>query len=308
MNCTFKPLLTTAALLAATITAGTVQAAPLDYCPEDADVVARVNYQEMIDTPLAERLMDEIGEDNVETFTRFIENSTDFNLLEDIETVYLYAKAEQDEATIIVIEGDFQSPDKIVDLLRLSGNYEEEEVRGYDVHYWEDDGPKYASFVEDDVLLVAGSEDALIAAFEAENDKDARFSSTEAAALLPEDIDDEDAWVIFAPTHDMEGELGELGQLLEVAIFFGIADINDEGAVVSATAIPEDEELVDHYYNVARGLVSMGKLLRSELEILEVLVDNTQVRRTSDPAGVTATLEIAHDELEEIIVHIIDSQ
>jgi len=279
------------ALAAAALMAKPAVAAPLDYCPSEAEVVVWMNFKQLA-KPAAEWVKNELGREDVDRVAKVAQNMTDIDVFNDIEEAALFAKIDNPKAVVIVVGGTFKNPQKLIDLVQLNESYESYEEGTLTIHKWKDDGEKFACFPEPNVLLIATSEEALSTALE--SPKSGGFESLADERKLPKTLGKHHAWGVILHNGSAEGDFGHLADTVGLNLLLGTLDLANNEITVTARAFPDEPELNKEYENIVTGALSAMKLLKSEHEALELLSDKTQPILGEAPG---AELKLTLDEL-----------
>lgn len=272
-------LLTLAALAALAAPAAAIDN-PLRLAPADSEFLISINVRQALDTPVVDTLLAELGEQRLRSQAAVIQTLTDFDAFSDLDRISLFGRIDEDPANVnvIVAQGRFNQQ-KLVSLVALNESYEKESIGGYDVHRWEDDGEKYAVFLDEGTLVFGGSADALQRMNAARSSTTASFLSTPAARNLPADLDGRTAYGFLVRTPGIDCDFGDFARSIDLSHFF--LEVRSAGDAMEATLsiVPADPAKTPLYLDAVEGGHAAARLLAPNNEnaaLMESLV--TSVR------------------------------
>lgn len=168
-------------IVAIAIVAGPAQAAPLDkFLPPKSQWVVSVNVKALLESPLfkrhaAEKLKIQLKKDQG---AQELKKVLGFDPYEDVTTVMAAGLGEDPLEFLVIVHGRFDI-DRIEPITNAvaENNPEllkiaiEKTVRFYEFKVPERDDPMFATFVDDDTLIISNKKDHIFHAIERSNDK-----------------------------------------------------------------------------------------------------------------------------------------
>ncbi len=252
---------------------------PLRLAPADSEFLVSINVRQALDTPAVDTLLAELGEQRIRNQAAVIQTLTDFDAFSDLDRISLYGRIDEDPANVIVAEGRFNQQ-KLVSLVALNATYEKQSLGGYDVHHWDDeDGEKYAVFLDAGTLVFGGSADALQRMNAARTSTTASFLSTPAARDLPADLDSRTAYGFLVRTPGIDCDFGDFARSIDLSHFFLEVRSAGDGMDTTLSIVPADPANTPLYLDAVEGGHAAARLLAPNNEnaaLMESLV--TSVR------------------------------
>lgn len=270
---------------------------PMEAAPAEADVVARLNVKEALASPLKDKIMDRVGRQRLEAGRQVLQNLTGMNLEEDLSEIWLFGRIDRDKEGVVMARGRFEQ-EKLVALVSLNDNYEQREMFGAKVHTWNDDGQKYAVFI-DDFLLLSENGEALRMVLETNNGGRRSLMETETGKLLAAQENPAIFWGALINSNTTLGEFADFARAIDLSHV--MLSIDPGGDQVNATlaAIAEDSDALPEYRAIAEGGMALSRLLREEEDLATLIADNVTIS-TSEEALLIQT-SVAHDLLLNVL-------
>ncbi|MDX2176562.1 MAG: hypothetical protein SF028_08825 [Candidatus Sumerlaeia bacterium] len=272
---------------------------PLSLAPDDTEVVIVANINDVANTPLAVRLMEKLGGDQLRAGIDVVKNLTGVSPLEDLERLGVFARVDDDESAVVTVEGAFEQ-DRLVALVRLNKQYAAKTTSGATVHQWYDENEgrtKFASFIEADLLVITNSSDRMARMIEQTRTGAGSLAANPGVLPVPAGAGTAAAWG-FIVRPDRESDAADAGRALAITAANMVMNVADAHVDLTVATISEDEPTAAQWHDVAKGAHSFFNLQRAE-EIPRELAKRTTLA-PREGREVRATLRLSEADLLEL--------
>ena len=290
-----------AALLALSLGTTTARAAdPLALAPREAEFLARIDMRQIVESGQFQTFMQSHAPKRIESAREAIRNLTDLDILEDIDAIYLFGRIDEDESVLFFSRGRFNQ-DKLLSLVKLNDTYEQMAMDGVTVHHWVDDGEKYGAFLEENLLVIAGSEAAMSAMMRTADDPGSGFLATPAADDLPENADEHAFWGMLVKTPGIDCDFGNFARSIDLQSVVMLARFAPSAVETRMIATPDSPGLLDEYEEAAQGAMAAARLLKEEEEWARLLSESATVERSANRNRLEMTASIPNNTFFEFL-------
>lgn len=273
----------------------------LEMAPKESEVIARLDVERLLQTEQFKAALNQYGEEKARNQAVVLENLSGLDLFSDIKEMWLFGKIDVEESNIIIARGEFER-DKLIALVRMNPEYNKQTVQNVEVHHWHDDGEKFGCFLGEDLLVVAGSEEAMTVMLRTWQDPETSFSRTATGSQISAaSINTPVIWGALIDTPTVKGDFGNLARAVDLSHVTLALNSAGENVSVDMNLVPDNVETLDDYEAIGLGGVAMARLLGDEHEMAGLFARKANVQKNSDGRSLQVTGSLTTLEIFNII-------
>lgn len=280
----------------AAVAAETQEPAALVFAPADTNIVATVNIKQVIASQPFKAKLSTVPKNKVEAVTGFVKNMTGVDPFKDIDSAWLWGKADKPESFVVMIRGEFKQ-EQMINLLKTFDDYGTTEAKGMTVHTWFDKKEhheKFGAFLPDGSAAIFNSLSQVEGALEAKEQGNG-FLSTPGAKLIPADWAQTTAWAIQVKPEKsprFKETLRAQSAILQV-------NLNDKGAQAEIAINTDGPDSAQKWADMAKGFLAVARLQQSEANLTK-LADAITVDVKPDSPTMKIDLAVSNEDLATI--------
>ncbi len=269
---------------------------PLSLAPGDSEFVASVNFRQIADSPVGQRLLREKGGEQAQALLQVVQNLTGVDLRKDLDRAVLWGRIEEDDSVGAVFQGRFDQ-EKLLALLRINPQYKETSSQGLKTYEWFDEKEKrtkYGAFLADGSILIVNHPRVFEAALGAQAAGNG-FLAGPKASLLPEKHEDLAAWgLLMRPERALPG--GKMKDTLHVQSAILALSLEPSAVHLRFRVNLDSAGAVREWQDLMRGALALGRL-QQENPGARNLAESGQVNPVEGRDAVALDLKLTTDEL-----------
>ena len=260
--------------------------------PLGTDLIFSVNVQQIVHSPLFERIKEKKLDAQAEARLRVLQNLTGIDPLQDIQRATLFGTPGDDSSMMLRLQGRFD-PAKLTSLVEAAPQYACHEVAGHKLHEWYDEREKrmkYGTFLSDGSILVGNRADRLDAALRA-----AASGQGMQNGALPAGREQAAAWALV-----MRPDAGRLGnKTLSAQQLAGVLKLSPTDVAARLVLSTDTAEAAHKWLELVRGGLALLQL-QNEHPVVAAIAARASVAPgpgQSVDLNVTAT----HDQFLQLV-------
>jgi len=277
---------------------------PMDYIPEQVEVIVALDASALFASPIVEHFLEErFSEDMLETKLSALENLIGVNLLEDIHSVHFGGRIDDDESIVILLKGDFNA-DRLIALVQFNETYESETLEDGAVgHYWRDgDDENFVVALDEGYLVYAKSREVVDRCLAAGRDGEGAFMNSEYADIFNGKDEGATIWLAVPKLSPIDSELGEIAEVFQAEALMVNVQMGSDDVDVKASLIASTKEAAEQWVGVLEGMIALGELQTHDNNIAGLAVE-AEVNVDEKINAATIQLNVPNDRFVEILEH-----